>query len=349
MESNPLISIIVPCYNIENKVSKCIESLIEQNYKKIEVICINDASTDNTLEILNSFQECDGRIRVINLAQNGGLANGRRVGVKEAFGEFIAFVDGDDWVKRDYIQTLYRAQRQSNCDVVICENYRQSFKHVSVVRSGTKKQLKGKLITGEGLKKISLNFFGYSLYPLSAWGKLYRKKLFNLDQMPTIDVFFQEDILMNLYIFKNISSIQFINYPGYYYRIGGGTANTTRRYIDDMKSVYKIKRSFLVDKKFEHENAMNYILIELKNCLYIYFSRRQKSAANIEDVKQEAKYELNDDLYNDFNDFDGDYLSLNNELEYTVIRDKDVDTFLSIANQQDGLIAKLKSLIKKFL
>lgn len=131
MESNPLISIIVPCYNIENKVSKCIESLIEQNYKKIEVICINDASTDNTLEILNSFQECDGRIRVINLAQNGGLANGRRVGVKEAFGEFIAFVDGDDWVKRDYIQTLYRAQRQSNCDVVICENYRQSFKHVS--------------------------------------------------------------------------------------------------------------------------------------------------------------------------------------------------------------------------
>lgn len=349
MEINPTISIIVPCYNIENKISKCLDSVLSQSYTNFEVICINDASTDNTLDILNKFQKSDDRIRVIDLKKNGGLANGRRIGIIEALGDYIAFVDGDDWIRRDYIQKLYEVQSISKCDVVICESHKQAFKHISFKRNLVDASLRGKLIKGAMLNDISINFFGHSLFPLSAWGKLYKKNLFNIEIMPTIDVFFQEDILLNLYIYKNINSIKFIDYPGYYYRVGGGSSSASRKYLDDMKSVYKIKKSFLINKEFEHVNAMNYILIELKNCLYIYFQRRLRYALNHDDVVNEADQELHDELYEDFNYLNGEYSSLKNNFDYSVIRDKDVNSFLNLAGQRGGIKNKIKTFVKKFL
>ena len=349
MEINPAISIIVPCYNIENKISKCLDSVLSQSYTNFEVICINDASTDNTLDILNKFQKEDDRIRVIDLKKNGGLANGRRIGIIEALGDYIAFIDGDDWIRRDYIQKLYEIQSISKCDVVICESHKQVFKHISVKRNLVNTSLRGKLIEGEMLNDISINFFGHSLFPLSTWGKLYKRKLFNIEKIPKIDVFFQEDILLNLYIYKYINSIKFIDYPGYYYRVGGGSSSASRRYLDDMKSVYKIKKSFLINKKYEHVNAMNYILIELKNCLYIYFQRRLKFALNYDEVLNEAYQELHDELYEDFNNFNGEYSSLKNNFDYSVIRDKDVNSFLKLAGQRGGIKNGIKTFIKKFL
>ena len=103
-----VISIIVPCYNAEKYIGRCLESLRNQTYTNIEILCIDDKSTDNSLAICEKLVKKDSRIRLIRRAQNGGLSSTRNLGICEAQGEYVAFVDADDWVAPDYLETLYR-------------------------------------------------------------------------------------------------------------------------------------------------------------------------------------------------------------------------------------------------
>ena len=100
---NPVISVIVPCYNVGEYVENCLKSLLNQTFRDIEIICVNDGSTDSTPQILNSYAEKYPAIRVIN-QKNGGLSNARNTGIKEARGEYIAFVDSDDWVNETFLE-----------------------------------------------------------------------------------------------------------------------------------------------------------------------------------------------------------------------------------------------------
>ena len=102
----PLISIIVPIYNIAEYASECIQSLINQTYKNIEIILVDDGSTDHSPVICDEFAEQDERIKVIH-KRNGGLSDARNAGLDVATGEYIGFVDGDDWVDEDMYETLY--------------------------------------------------------------------------------------------------------------------------------------------------------------------------------------------------------------------------------------------------
>lgn len=103
-----VISIIVPCYNAEKYIGRCLESLIKQTYTNIEIICIDDKSTDDSLTICEKFVKKDSRIRLIRRRHNRGLSSTRNLGICEAQGEYVAFVDADDWVASDYLATLYR-------------------------------------------------------------------------------------------------------------------------------------------------------------------------------------------------------------------------------------------------
>lgn len=100
------ISIIVPVYNTEKFLEKCLNSLINQTLKDIEIICINDGSTDKSLQILEKFANKDKRIQIINQT-NSGLSVARNIGIKKAKGEYIGFVDSDDWVDLNFFEQLY--------------------------------------------------------------------------------------------------------------------------------------------------------------------------------------------------------------------------------------------------
>ena len=102
-----LISIVVPIYNTDSYLEKCIKSIINQTYKNLEIILINDGSTDNSLNIINKYKKQDHRIRVINQS-NKGLSECRNIGIKKSKGEFIAFIDSDDYVDLKYIEILYK-------------------------------------------------------------------------------------------------------------------------------------------------------------------------------------------------------------------------------------------------
>lgn len=113
-----LVSIIVPIYNREAELDQCILSIMDQTYKEIEIILVDDGSTDNSLKICQKYADIDARIHIIH-KENGGLVSARKAGLQVAGGEYIAHIDGDDWVEKEYIETLIQATDSAAVDVVI--------------------------------------------------------------------------------------------------------------------------------------------------------------------------------------------------------------------------------------
>lgn len=111
-----MISIIITAYNVENTIIKAVQSCLNQSYTNLEILIINDCSTDNTLEVVKSIK--DSRIRIINNEVNVGAGMSRRIGTKKAKGEYTNFLDGDDYIDTDFIETLYNAAKKNNADVV---------------------------------------------------------------------------------------------------------------------------------------------------------------------------------------------------------------------------------------
>jgi glycosyltransferase involved in cell wall biosynthesis len=123
--NNILVSIIVPVYNTEEYLSKCIESLINQTYENIEIICVNDGSNDNSLIILKEYAQKDTRIKIIN-QENKGVSYSRNIGIEKATGDYILFIDSDDWYERIAIEEIIKQLQNTDYDIVyfnvICVN-----------------------------------------------------------------------------------------------------------------------------------------------------------------------------------------------------------------------------------
>ena len=113
------ISVIVPVYNVEKYLKRCLDSIINQTFKDIEIICINDGSTDNSGEILNSYAQKDKRIKIIEQT-NSGLSAVRNKGIDIASGEYISFIDSDDWIDKNFYENLYNAACKNDADIAAC-------------------------------------------------------------------------------------------------------------------------------------------------------------------------------------------------------------------------------------
>ena len=119
-----LVSVIVPIYKVEKYLGKCVDSIINQTYKNLEIILVDDGSPDNSGKICDEYAKKDNRIKVIH-KENGGLSSARNAGLDVATGEFIAFVDSDDRIHLDFVEKLYRAIKEENADIASC--YVESF------------------------------------------------------------------------------------------------------------------------------------------------------------------------------------------------------------------------------
>ena len=157
----PLISVIVPVYNVEDFVGKCLESITWQSYEDLDIVVVDDGSTDESGKICDEFAKNDERIRVFH-KKNGGLSDARNFGIKKAKGELVAFVDSDDWVKKDYIGVMHEVMGANGVDVVVC-GY-NDVKLQDITMSG--KDATVRLLT----KQENVD--------IVAWNKLYRKGLF---------------------------------------------------------------------------------------------------------------------------------------------------------------------------
>ena len=121
---NHLISIIVPIYNIASYLPTCLESILAQTYQNLEIILVDDGSTDNCAQICDTYAKKDSRIHVIH-KENGGLVSARKAGMRASTGSLIAYVDGDDWIEPDMYERMYHRMFTEDVDIVMCGRYEE--------------------------------------------------------------------------------------------------------------------------------------------------------------------------------------------------------------------------------
>lgn len=166
-----LVSIVIPVYNVEQYLKRCLDSIINQTYQTLEIILINDGSTDNSGSICDAYQKKDSRIVVIH-KENGGLSDARNRGIDIATGEYITFVDSDDFVSLDYVEVLVQLLEKCNADTAVCMFQKFEKENEINPKDTSKKEL---IFTGyDAVKDLCYQ----KHIPNSAWAKLYKTSLF---------------------------------------------------------------------------------------------------------------------------------------------------------------------------
>lgn len=213
------VSIIVPIYNVEAELRKCVSSILAQTYKDIEVILVDDGSPDNCGIICDEFAQNDPRVVVIH-KKNGGLVNARKSGLEKSSGQFISYVDGDDWIEEDFIQNLVDCQKKYDADIVAAGFSKDigdiSDKHSNAIPSGYYD--KQKMIADVYPKMICAGpyfYFGICSY---VWNKLFKKELLFESQMavdPRISV--GEDTAVVFSVLLKANSLYISDNSSYHY------------------------------------------------------------------------------------------------------------------------------------
>ena len=215
-----LISVIVPIYNVELYLEKCIDSILQQTYKKIEIILVNDGSLDNCAEICDRYKEIDDRIKVVH-KKNGGLSDARNAGLDVATGTYVIFIDSDDYVEKDLIEESYNYMVNNNLDLVSF-NYRKVDEDGKVMEESVL-EIDDNIydIDNIGIEEyIIKNIYTYK-HGIEAWHKIYRMSIIKEKDLKFTynDLIFAEDLLFNLSYLVHVKRLGTMSKTYYNYLI----------------------------------------------------------------------------------------------------------------------------------
>lgn len=255
------ISIIIPVYKVELYLDKCISSIVNQTYTNLEIILVDDGSPDQCPQMCDAWAEKDARIRVIH-KENGGLSDARNAGMAVATGEYIAFVDSDDWIDLHYTEYLYRAIQQAGADIAACD-VREVYDE-DIIRTVYLEPIKCELATSE--EAIS-DVLHNRRFRAVAWNKLYTRKIlkderFEMDRL-------HEDEFFSYRLYDKATRLVYVSLPLYNYRQRSGSimASNSIRHLD-MLDAYLERISLLKCKypKLLMKDKLNFCIA----CLNLY-------------------------------------------------------------------------------
>ena len=206
----PLISILVPIYNVEHFLKKCLDSIRQQNFQNFEVICINDGSSDDSLNIINEFIKKDNRFNIIN-KKNSGYGNSMNIGLRQCQGKYIGIVESDDYIEKNMFERLFQIAEKYTLDIVRCNYYK---------------------LTDQGKKSEDLNYISkntiiiprddpkFFFQPPSIWANLYRKDFLNKNHIKFLETpgASYQDISFAFKVYALCDRLMFINEPLLNYR-----------------------------------------------------------------------------------------------------------------------------------
>lgn len=231
---NPKISIIVPIYNVERYLKRCIDSILSQTFKDFELILVNDGSLDRCGEICDIYKNQDRRIRVIH-KKNGGVSSARNQGIDISKGDYIYFIDSDDFIDKDAIAYLYDLSITHNSDIT-CYS----------VKTYKNETLKTKINYKEEIQvydneDIIREYVESDKFLYSTWNKLYKRKLF-IHTRFSEDIRYAEDALINYYLLSSANRLIMSNLQKYNYCINkyGVVSNLTENRLDILKAQKEI-------------------------------------------------------------------------------------------------------------
>ena len=240
-----MISVIVPVYNVEEYLEECLESIRQQTFTDIEVILVNDGSTDSSKEICERFCQADNRFKLIN-QENQGQSVARNRGVKESVGQFIMFVDSDDVINTNVLEVLLPYMK-TDVDIVECRMTRKK-EEFFLNKTST--------IVFEGnSKEAILNCIAFKEVKYCAFKKLYRREI--VQKIPFLEGYIYEDVFTGINYLKHIRKIVVIDYIGYYYRVRANST-MTKSFNEKDLDIFKVGNK-LIDSFKDDENMLPYI------------------------------------------------------------------------------------------
>lgn len=247
----PYVSVIVPVYNVENYLEKCLNSLVNQTLKNIEIIVVNDGSKDNSQSIIDSFSKKYKNIKSYK-KDNGGLSSARNFGIKNASGKYVGFVDSDDYVEPEMFEIMYNKAEKGDFDVVTCNiNYVYDNRIEKV-----KTSIKTNACTKDEIKKIMLD-----IYP-TACNKIFKKSLF--DHVLFKENIWYEDVEFLYRVFPFIDSMSYVDGYEYNYLQRGGTISSTYNdkvfdYIDNWNGILDFYKNNGFYDSYKKEIEYSYV------------------------------------------------------------------------------------------
>lgn len=235
------VSIIVPVYNTEKFLKKCLNSLINQTLKEIEIICVDDGSTDNSPTILNDFMKKDNRIKVIH-QENSGVSVSRNRAVSVAQGEYIGFVDSDDWVDEDFFEKLYNASQKYNSDIIAGDFFRCG----KILRTKKLKYKKEQIFTtsAEKIKAAYIPKYNY------VCNKIYRRESLLKLNIPFEIGRYYEDMIWLVKIIYSLNG--FITVPNTFYYYRRNVNSIVFQKSDKHKKDYKSAKEEMLNYMKDH-------------------------------------------------------------------------------------------------
>lgn len=257
----PKVSVVVPIYNVQPYLERCLKSLQNQSFHDFEVILVNDGSTDNSEKICCKFVKDDKRFRYFKKV-NGGLSDARNFGVNQARGKYIIFTDSDDFVEKDYIKILYDHAINDNAEIVVCAFFETDEKGAKLRRITIDN--KNFILTGRDLIK---NYYikNNSIANIVAWNKIYLADIFKTVRFEKGRFFEDEYIFVPL--FWNVKRVSIVNIPLYNYVQRSGSIMKTKfsekKFYDNLK-FRKQRVAFFKDEKSYFQN---YAIQDFKNYL----------------------------------------------------------------------------------
>ena len=240
-----MISVIVPVYNVEEYLEECLESIRKQTYQNIEVILVNDGSTDGSKAICEHFCQTDKRFRLIN-QKNQGLSVARNRGVKESVGQFIMFVDSDDVINTNVLEVLLPYMKKE-VDIVECRMTKK-IEEFYLSKTST--------IAFEGnSKEAILNCIEFKEVKFCAFTKLYRREI--VEKIPFLEGYIYEDVFTGINYLKHIRKIVVVDYIGYYYRVRPNSI-MTKPFNEKDLDIFEVGNQ-LIDSFKDDEDMLPYI------------------------------------------------------------------------------------------
>ena len=262
----PKISVIIPVYNVEKYLEKALDSIINQTFTDFEAICIDDKSTDSSLEILKEFAQKDSRIKIIEHKENQGQSAARNHALDVATGEYIIFIDPDDWVELNMFEEIYKTFLKTNSDSIWFNNYRFD--------DNTKNQIilfdETHILNHDGYYDITPdNILYFSDY---VWNKAFKKSFLQQKNIRFPEGLIFEDCEFYFKCFTQCKKIYYINKPFYYYRVREGSSVTKGRQGD-----LNVKDIFSIFMNVHNYIVKNGLFQEYKNVLLKLFGQNFKS------------------------------------------------------------------------
>lgn len=258
------VSIIIPIYNAEKFLKQCLDSIINQTYKNLEIICVNDGSVDNSLQLLKEYKAKDERVIIVD-KKNAGVSEARNDGIRVSSGDYIAFVDSDDWLEKDAIENLYNALIENNVDIVRSTYYENESEEKEKLINNLYDVENQKICTAEAnFVELVINNIYSGKFASSVWALLVKKECLIKTSLFQKNIPYAEDMILCSELLNVAESIYFLNKPTYHYFLNPVSCTKSKEYY--IRNIHSMARAYeklieLIEKdKFKKVNRTNVLI-----------------------------------------------------------------------------------------